>query len=163
MDKKTIIIRFAVIFIVIIFSVNLWKLDMKDRTHPYGLDSKLNNKYVKKIVGEKYGVSVFWGIPSKKDTNKKHLDKIEWLSTSYNREVKWRRALVFGLITSLLILIGGNNFIVTSIFITGAIYFYDNYYDHHINYFKSKYIKSHVKSLKKNLNLNANNPIYKYI
>lgn len=157
--------------ILLLCAQRLWKIDMTDRTHPYGLDMVLNRKRAGKIQGEGYGVSVFWGKPKGVDTAKNRLDKIEWLAGSYQREVKWRRALFFGVIATFILSIIRNEFnsvqlrefLVSTLVIAGFVYFSHTYYDHHLNHFRNKYIRNHVKAIKKEYNLDLYNPIYEYI
>jgi hypothetical protein len=154
--------------IFLLCAQKLWKIDMDDRTHPYGLDRIKNERYAKKLVGEAYGVTVFWGKPKSTDTNNNRLDKIEWLSDSYHREVKWRRSLFFGILASFLISLMCNSlhirdFLTSTIVISGFVYFSHVYYDHHINHFKNKYVKNHIKALKKEFSLDMYNPIYEHI
>jgi len=166
--NKTVKIVVAVIFYVGVLFVaqKLWALDVKDRTHPYGLDD--TKKKLSNISGEKNGVSLYWGKPNKTDKILDSLNKVEWLSDSYVREVKWRRALFFSLILSVLILfvtdirvlLDVTKFFPCVIIISVFLYGSHQYYDHHVNHHRSQYVKSHIRFLKKSLKLPKNNPIY---
>lgn len=159
---QTIIIIIASLFIV----KYLWTLDIKDRTHPFGLDDSRNK--LTHLKGEMYGVSTCWGKPNGKDTLFSRLNKIEWLSTVYENEVFWRRAICFGIAGSLILQLGQATFKIESTILFGLtitlfVYFSHMYYNHHIMNIKSRYIKKHISKMKKHLNLSTDNPIYGYI
>jgi hypothetical protein len=167
---KTVIVVIVYI-VVILFAKNIWSMDNRDRSHPYGLDVVRNNKYKKGLEGEKYGVSVYWGLPEKTDKNIDHLNKIEWLSTSYNREVLWRKALVCSviLVPIMLLIIGTEHFLnIKNLFMCIPLafmlfYLSTSHYNHHVNHYRSTYVKSHVRKLKRSLKLSSRNPIYEKI
>jgi hypothetical protein len=141
-----------VLLILSVIAFLVWKMDLKDRSRPYGLDESRNKK-VPKITGEKNGVSVYQGKPAISDTPKTRLKKITWLSSSYTKEVKWRRSLVFGIIASVLLSLMFNHdtreTLNTVFIVAGIVYFSHVYYDYHLHHTKAEYIKNHVKALSK--------------
>jgi hypothetical protein len=149
----------AICFVIIFLLHKIWKLDLYDRTHPYGLDDAKNKKYAPNIVGEKYGVHVFKGRPTKKDDILSRLNKIEWLADSYKRNVTWRRSLCFGIIGTLILLALKNyedlsnlNIVLSSvIIISGMVYFYQSYNNYHLEYYKNRYVHQHIDAIKKSL------------
>jgi hypothetical protein len=164
------IIPYLIFYAFIIFVVyRICKLDNHDRTHPYGLDHKRNARFPNK-KGEKYGVGVFWGKPNSFDDIKSHLNKIDWLSTSYERDVEWRRCISISLVMSMalwlvidpFILKNTKTFFTTFIIIFIFTYLHIQYWKHHINHRRGVYIKDHVLTLKEKLNIPAYNPIYKH-
>lgn len=152
-----------------IIVIMIFRMDRYDRTHPYGLDKERNKKLPNK-VGENYGVTVFWGKPSESDDLKKHLDKIEWLSTSHERDVEWRRSMILAFIMSILLLViihpdslfDLKSFMITFIILFMFMYFKTQYSKHHLNHRRSLFIKDHVSSLKKKIDVVSYNPIYKH-
>jgi len=159
--------QIIIITVVSLFIIKyLWALDIKDRTHPFGLDDSRNRTTT--LKGEMYGVSTCWGRPSKKDTLFSRLNKIEWLSTGYETEVFWRRAVCFGVAGSLVLQLGQATFSLQSAMLFGMtitlfVYFSHMYYNHHILNIKTRYIKKHISKMKRRLDISANNPIYDYV
>lgn len=153
--------------IAIFFVYKIWKLDLYDRTHPYGLDNVKNKKYTPNIEGEQYGVYVFKGMPVKKDDIVSRLNKIEWLSDQYKRDVTWRRSVCFGIIGSILLialknyedLLNISQVLSSILVITVILYFYQSYNYYHLEYYKNRYIHSHIKAVKKSLNLSLENKL----
>lgn len=153
------------LIICIVILHKIWKLDLYDRTHPYGLDNLKNKKYTPYLVGEEYGVHVYTGIPLKTDNITNMINKIEWLSESYKRDVSWRLSLCFGIIGTIVLLTLINidyfsqpRIILSSIMVfTIIIYFFRIYRNFHIEHYKSFYIKKHIRRIKKYLNLKSKN------
>lgn len=167
--KVVVVVLFYVTLIV--FAKNMWSMDMNDRTHPYGLDMTRNEKFCKGVEGEKYGVSVYWGRPGRKDKPVDMLNKIEWLANSHKREVFWRRSLVSAivLVPILLLISGYENFLnplkVVACLPLAFVLFYFTYVyaHHHVEHYRSMYTNSHIRKLKTKLKLPSYNPIYKKI
>ena len=145
-------------------------MDKHDRTHPYGLDSERNKRLPNK-VGENYGVTVFWGLPDDKDSIKSRLDKIEWLSTSYQRDVEWRRSMFLAMIMSGVLwfvirpvyLYNLKVYMITFIILFIFLYFQTQYSKHHLHYRRSLFIRNHIHEIKEKLKLSTFNPIYKHL
>ena len=164
MDQKLIILS---TILIIFLCFKLWQYDIKDRTKPFGTDNIKNNKYAKNIFGEDNGVCTFWGKPNKKDTVKKSLDKIEWISSIYKDEIIWRRCLVFSIIFSLLITFVNFKFenSLVQIFLINISFLYlclislKNYENTHISKIKNNHIQKNSHFIKKKLNLDFGNVI----
>lgn len=145
----------------------IWKLDLYDRMHPFGLDNIKNKKYTPDVKGEEYGVHVYKGIPSNKDKISSMLNKIEWLSESYKRDVSWRLSLCFGILGSLILLtmidikyFSEPRILLTCVIVcSGIVYFFKSYRNHHVEFYKSFYIRKHVKKIKKQLKLKLDNKL----
>jgi len=149
----------AIYAVVIFFICKVWKLDLYDRTHPYGLDNIKNKKYTPSISGEKYGVNIFKGRPTKKDDVMSRLYKLDWLTDSYKRTVTWRRSLCFGMIGTLLLvtlrnyeeILNLNTVLLSILVISSMVYFYQIYNNYHIEYYNSYYVHQHINALRKQL------------
>lgn len=157
--------RIIYILLIILLAIKIWEIDIKDRTHPYGLDDKKNKEI--RVEGEKYGVFSYWGKPTKKDSIKNSLDKVEWLCTNYTRDVIWRRAFVGSVIltlplTYIMELTIHQSFLVLLETFIG-LYIYTEYDNHHIKYYKSTYTITHIKKIKKKLKISQSNPIYEIL
>lgn len=152
---------------LVFFAYKLSQVDTQDRTHPFGTDTLKNKKYAKGKVGEDYGVNIFWGLPSKKDTTQKHLDKIQWLTHSYKTDVIWRRCFfvstfgsIFGVLSINPKLIFSPRHIISIfliIFISSYLLF--GYYSHHFLWRRAKFIDIHIQKLKKDLKIPQYNRI----
>ena len=153
----------------LIFSViKCMNTDNIDRTRPFGTDSIKNNKYAKNLVGEDYGVGTFWGKPDKNDKIIDHLNKIQWLNNSFKQDVIWRRSIIIGVFTGILIALcididiilnqpSKLLFIIITIFMVS--YFSLNYYNRHFLWRRSKFVNTHIRKIKSNLKL----PLYNKI
>lgn len=148
----------------------IYYLDVKDRSNPFGLNDAKNKLY-NFPSSEQNGVSTFWGKPNKNDSLLKQLNKIEWLSTNHNTEVKWRRSLFFGLLGALVLIVTKDyqqladikHLITNAIVISGLIYFSHIYYGHHVQNIKTKYISKHINKLKKQLDQPLDNNIGSFL
>ena len=157
----------AILLIIIAYKV--YSVDSIDRTHPFGTDRYKNTKYAKGLSGEDYGVGTYWGKPSKTDKILDNLDKIQWLSESSNNDIIWRRAMIMGIVSGIVISLSLDIniilkepskllFIVCFIFIIS--YFGINYYTHHVLWRRTKFINTHIRKIKTKLRLSQYNKIY---
>ena len=152
---------------------NAFSSEIKDRFHPFGGDEIKLKKYTKLYRNDKEinkceesGVQVFWGKPSRKDTLKQSLDKIEWLSTNYNYETIWRRCFIysvaFTVILTIILKLGKKDIdkILTLVLILFlAFYMTRSYEKCHIQKPKTKFITRHINKIKKKLNIDGSNDI----
>lgn len=157
------------VLILVYIAIKVYKTDCIDRTHPFGTDSMKNNKYAKNHIGEEYGVGTFWGRPSKLDNVLEKLNKIEWLSNSCANDVFWRRSIVVGIFSGILlsfaldytILLNNPSKLLLIIFTIFIIsYFTTNYYIHHFLWRRIKFINTHIRKIKSDLELPLYNNIY---
>ena len=140
---------------------------MKDRHYPFGSDKEKNEKYASNKKGDDYGINTYWGIPNLKDDNRKILDKIQWLSSSYKQDVWWRRILISSIFLSIVCIFALDIQIVSkshSIFIILFCIFIGieyniSYYNHHYLWRRTKFIDTHIRKLKENLGI----PLYNRI
>ena len=162
---------FCIILVIalVITALKIYKIDCIDRTRPFGTDSVKNDKYAKNLMGEDYGVGTFWGKPSPKDDMLKNLNKLEWLCNSVKNDVLWRRSIVIGIMSGILlafaldytILLNNPSKLLLIIFTIFIIsYFTVNYYKHHFLWRRIKFINTHVRKIKSNLKLPLYNNIY---
>jgi hypothetical protein len=136
-----------------------------DQTHPFGTDSTKNNKYAENLVGEDYGMNTFWGKPNSKDTVKKMIDKVQWLSTSYTREVFWRKTVFFACLLMFLILIvidytlilKPDKIVSVLSLCYIAIYMYRSYDNAHLRKIQCKFINQNIRKIKRKLNIKVGN------
>jgi hypothetical protein len=153
--------------VMIYIAVCLIKVDSNDRNNPFGTDSVKNNKYANGQVGEDFGVGTFWGKPDKKDSVRNGLDKIQWLSNTWNDDVVWRRSLVTGIVSSIIILLGVDPKMILNpgkllfVCFTVCIIVYGtmSYYMRHFLWRRSKFINTHITKVKSKLKISLHNRV----
>ena len=146
------------LLVISLITIRLFLLNEKDRTHPYGTNMQLNEKYSPGIVGEIYGKNVFKGISSEKDTISKALSKIRFLSYSYREDIIWRRCVVFSVIFSFVLLfINGieectpRSIVSTILCMFVCVYLLRHWENAHLNSIKETHVKNNIKVIKKRL------------
>lgn len=153
--------------IFVILLVKMMKIDNMDKTLPFGTDIHKNNKYAKGKSGEEYGVQTFWGRPRNKDDARNCIDKIQWLSGGFQKDVMWRRSLIFAVVFTIVIIIctdinlffrpGYFVLLVCLLFI--AIYASHTYYTRHFLNKRVLFINTHIRKLKDQMNIPQYNRI----
>lgn len=161
---NNVLINAIVIVALLILAYKIFQTDVNDRMKPFGTDTYKNQKFAKDNSGEDFGVNTYWGRPSKKDTNQKRLDKIQWLCHTPENDVIWRRSFVFALIFSLLSVIVLGIFDYKNVIIMIFIIFASNYtsfiyYKRHLLSRRIKFVDIHVQKLKEHLKIPLVNKI----
>lgn len=162
---KSIFINTSIVIVLLILSYKLYNKDRIDLCNPFGTDQEKNMKYAKGKSGEDYGVGTFWGKPENTDNLLDHLNKIQWLSNSYNTDVLWRRSLIFSIIFGIILAYSTENIpfisrlVLATLLIFLVSYFSLSYYKHHVLWRRVKFIDTHVRKTKSKLKLPLNNKI----
>ena len=161
---NNVLINAIVIVALLVLAYKIFQTDVNDRMKPFGTDTYKNQKFAKDNSGEDFGVNTYWGRPSKKDTNQKRLDKIQWLCHTPENDVIWRRSFVFALIFSLVSVIVLGIFDYKNVIIMIIIIFASNYtsfiyYKRHLLSRRIKFVDIHVQKLKEHLKI----PLYNKI
>jgi hypothetical protein len=159
--------EWLLVVVLIVVAIYLSRVDNTDRVNPFGTDTVKNQKYAGKNVGEDFGVGTFWGRPSKSDDTRSMIDKIQWLSSSWNNDTLWRRSLTIGIFASMIILLGLNpkmimepcKLLFTCFTVFIITYFTLSYYHRHFLWRRTKFIDTHITRLKEKLKL----PLYNKI
>ena len=159
-------LKLIVPILLIILSYILSNIEKADVQNPFGTDTIKNKKYTKKS-GDDYGVNTYWGKPSVKDNERKIIDKIQWLSHSYENDTIWRRSIIFatiGSITSVISIDPNLLFDTTHVMCIFLIMYIISYmsisfYTRHYLWRRSKFIDIHITKLKKKIDI----PLYNSI
>jgi hypothetical protein len=152
--------------VLIIISYIISNTEKTDTNNPFGSDTIKNKKYSKKS-GDEYGVNTYWGKPSVKDNERKIIDKIQWLSHSYENDTIWRRSIIFatiGAITSVIsidpkFLLDPTHVMCIFLMMYIISYMSISYYTRHYLWRRSKFIDIHITKLKKKLGVSLYNSI----
>lgn len=102
-----------------------------------------------------------YGKIHKDDKIKDNLDKIEYLATSDDRLVKWRRYLIMAFVITFLLVFSEKKYniekiIFMIILVYIILYQTEKYYQYHYTKFPVIYIKEHLHHLRKKLNCSSN-------
>jgi uncharacterized protein YxeA len=162
---KNIFINVVIVLLLLIFAYKVFKQDRIDLCNPFGTDSKKNEKYAKGKSGEDYGVGTFWGKPHNSDDLLDHLNKIQWLCYSQEKDVIWRRSLFSSIIIAVVYAVSTNETTFLTKLILGIFslffvsYFSTSYYKHHVLWRRNKFIDTHIRKTKSKLKLPLNNKL----
>jgi hypothetical protein len=146
----------------------LVKIDVVDRNHPFGgSDRKMKvlKKHVKNVeFGEENGKTTFWGKPAKTDDAKKMIDKIQWLGTNYDKDILWRKSLIFAVVLTLVLetislqnVSYSKKLFITCLVLFVGVYMYRSYENTHLYLIKAKMLNQNVKNLKNILKIDQSN------
>lgn len=154
--------------LIIALLIRLMNVEKIEHTHPFGTDIIKNEKYIKKgKIGVDYGKYTYWGKPSKNDTVEKSLNRIQWIGSSYSKEVIWRRAMIFAILTTFgAIIIMNYKYLFRPSKIIGVlsivyigIYMYRSHDNAHLRNDQNRLTQLNIKNIKKKLSLKLNNPL----
>ncbi len=107
-----------------------------------------------KLIGDGHGKYYYKGKKDDKDTVETLLDKINILADTSKNTVKWRRCLILGTVSALIVSLltfnrfpTGKQFFMILLPIFGTFYASFNYYEYHYDRYPREYIHENTKQI----------------
>ncbi len=145
---------YIVAFLVIVYALKMENLDLNCPSVQKGSSGG------RRICGPGQGMAYVNGKPKENDNISTLLDKIEHSGKYENNSVKWRRALIFSVIMTLIIfgflhggLPTGQEFLIVTLILYIGIYFIFIYYERKLARPANKQINSAATLIKEKLDL----------
>ena len=151
--KLVTILVYIVTFLLVVYALKMENLDLHCPSVQKGSRGR-------RICGPGQGMAYVKGKPKENDNIATLLDKIEHSAKYENNSVKWRRALIFSVIMTLIIfgflhggLPTGQEFLIVALILYIGIYFMLTYYERKLARPVNKQINQSVTLIKEKLDL----------